>query len=835
MHVFRRCFPPSRYDRSQQHEETRAAAPKRLVTNLAHDLRYAFRTYRKNPGFVAVVVLTLTIGIGVNVGFFTAINAILLAPVPVRDPARLAIIQLWGTRNGKAAEISYSEYLALREIGAPFQDLTAFQSVSLDASYGTAHGVLVSDNFFHVLRANMAFGRAFAPEEQKVPGAHPVVILSHKAWKRHLEGDPQIVGKTIGLKGGVFTVIGVAEPGFGGPALGIPDFWAPAVMHASLLPGSAAEDGATALAVTLAGRLPRGVRAQQLRSQILAAAKNISEPGRLFKECLVLPQGRFDRLKVAGSAPVTMIGLPLMLVLLIACANVASLLLARAGARRREIGVRLSLGATRARLMQQLLTENGILALASGIFGVLFGRGLAIALISRSSSPAWGRLIPRGNWDVHLDLNVVLFTLLLSLGAAFFSGFTPAIEATRTDLVSAMRGEARSFFGRLKAARARDRLVLVQISVCLVLLIGAGLSLPSAFRALRVRGFNSDNVFSLVVDPGPSGREDPNARLLLAERLRHVPSVTHMAVIPQSSITYRQYARIGTLSVHYRYVTSQYFNTLQIPIVRGRPFTEEEAREEAAVVIIDQAAAAALFPGQEPIGKTIPIRASTAPPEPGWGRSPGKGLSEVIGVAGDVIYIASRTDLACVYLPTRPDYAGKASTLIRIAGASPSVLDAIRAEFSGIGGEARLRITPLSDDLYADSLPLTFVTAVITSLGAIALMLTLVGLYAMMSYVVGQRTQEIGIRMAMGAQPRAVLWLILARGLKLTIIGIVVGLPLSAGVYRVVGSLVFRTNLLEPAVFAVVAVLLAIVCLVAAYIPARRATRLDPLIALRHE
>jgi predicted permease len=826
----------------QTKEEYREAWALRWLGNLAQDLRFAFRTYRKNPGFVAVVVLTLMIGIGINVGFFTAFSAYFLAPVPVHDPDRLAMIYLVGTRNGKVAgNLSYPEYLAVRDGDLSLEGLAAYQDVSVDASFGRARGVLVSDNYFSVLGGDMARGRAFAREEVQTPGANPVVVLSHKTWRQRFEGDPQIVGKTIRLNGVSFTIIGVAESGFGGIRLDVPDFWAPIVMHAVLLPGSTLDEGEYGLQPTLVARLPRGVSLEQVRTRLLSVTRNVLPPGRTIASRFSLETlGSKGRLRELARSDFFLrlltIAVAFALVLLIACANVASLLLARAGARRREIAVRLGLGASRARLVQQLLTENGLLALASGLLSVLFAQKTATAILS---------LIPYANFDVQLDLNIVFFTLMVSLGAAFFSGFTPAMESTRADLVSAMRGEAVSLFGRLNSARLRNRLVVVQITVCLVLLTGTGLLLPSALRAsLGDQGFNSDNVFLLSVQRGPYGRDNPSARALLAERLRHLPSVKNIAMIPERLLgpEWLWSAAIGGLNAQYRYVTSQYFPAMRIPIVRGRSFTEDEVLNEAPVAVISQTAAAALFPGREPIGKMIPVRASVPPAKAGskeamW-RPVGTGSSVIIGVARDVAYSRSvlKPNLTCVYLPTRPDHPGNTTILIRIEGNSGAVMQSIRAESAAaLGSEAVLRVAALADEVRRNSSAVTFLAKVTTSLGAIALLLTVVGLYSMMSYVVSQRTQEIGIRMAMGAQARDVVWLILGRALKLTIIGTVAGLALAAGVYQVLGTMVFKVNLLDPTVFAAVSAVLAAVCLAAAYVPARRATRLDPLVALRHE
>jgi len=821
----------------QAKEAGREAWALRWLTNFAQDVRYAFRTYRKNPGFVAVVVLTLMIGIGINVGFFTAFNSFFLAPYPARDPDRLAEMRLGGTRNGKVAgNLSFSEYLVVRDGDLSIEGLAACRLVYVETSFGRTNGMMVSDNYFSVLGGEIARGRAFTREEAETPGAYPVVVLSHNLWRQRFEGDPQIVGKTVRLNSVSFTVIGVAARGFG-----FSGFWAPMGMHAVLAPGSTLDEAEYGQPMLLMARLPRGVSLEQVRTRLLTVTKNVLPPGRTIASRFSLEtlgsQGQLRQLmRGDGFLAVLAIAAAFGLVLLIACANVASLLLARAGARRREIAVRLGLGASRPRLVQQLLTENGILALASGLLSVAFAQRTAVMILSA---------IPDISLEVRLDWKVALVTAMVSLGAAFFSGFTPAMESTRADLVSAMRGEAVSLLGRLNSARLRNRLVVVQITVCLVLLTGTGLLLPAAVRAsLGDQGFNSDDVFFLNVQRAAHGRDNPNARALLAERLRHLPSVKNIAVIPGSLMGSERWwaTTIGDLTAQYRYVSSQYFEAMRIPMVRGRPFTEDEILNEAPVAIISQAAAAALFPGEEPLGKTIPARASVTPARPGsreaaW-RSVGSGSSVVIGVAKDVAYSRSvlKPNLTCVYLPTRPDHPSNTTILIRTEGNSGAAIERIRSESAAVlGSEGVLRVTALADEVSRDSGAVMFLAKITGSLGGIALLLTVMGLYSMMSYVVSQRTQEIGVRMAMGAQARDVVWLILGRGLKLTIASMLIGVPLAVGLYHLLGSLVFHASLLEPAVFTVVPAVLAIVCLVAAYIPARRATRLDPLVALRHE
>jgi putative ABC transport system permease protein len=780
------------------------------------------------------VLLTLMVGIGINVGAFTAFNALYMAPLPVHDPAHLLGIQGRSVRNGEDRwDLSYPEYFALRDAGTPLRGLAAFARVTAEAPYGLSRGLLVSDNYFEVLEGNIALGRGFAPEELSVPGAYPVLILSHNAWKRRFQSDPQIVAKTVSLDGASFTIVGVAQSGFGGLSLDIPDFWAPVMAHAALLPGSTLGNDRHALEVFLVGRLPRGLSAEQAKTALGTAAKHLSVPGSTIRGFYVFPQGTWYRFQHEYRGIMLLLfGFPFGLVLLISCANVANLLLARSRARRREIAVRLGLGASRTRIIRQLLTENGVLALASGLLSLVFAQKAAELIVG--SMPYTGF-----HTDAWLDVNVAVFTLLVSLGASFFSGFTPARESAREDLVSGMRGEAVSLPGRGGTGRASDRVVVVQMAVCLVVLVGTGLMIPRALRASFVDpGFTTDNVYYVRAGGERQMDDDPAARPLLWEYLQRMPWVRNIAMVPQAPGGFEQSTTLGGLTAQYRYITPQFFQALEIPVVRGRAFSEDEASTEAAVVMISQTAAAALFPGQEPIGRTIGVGAGPAPAKaPPGRRGLRQGTSEVVGVVKDVAYCRTwaKPNLACVYLPTRPGDPGNTTIVVRTQSGSRAALESsLRATLAASGSRSRLYITAASEALYVNSLALTFPATLASVLALVALVLTTVGLYAMMSYLVSQRTHEIGIRMAMGAQPRTVLWLILRGGLKLAVAGTLAGLLVAAGVYRALG-LYLQANLFDPAVYAVVLLLLVTVCLTAAYIPARRARRLDPLVALRHE
>lgn len=852
--LFRRHRPqptePRRQDNSAalRNDESRGACATRLVQNLVQDLRYALRSYRRNPGFVAVVAVTLMLGIGVNAALFTAFDTFVLSPPPSRDPAQLVTIGL--REKGERGEprdtlLSYASYQSLRDRDPVFAGLAAYTEVDAVSPSGALFGMAVSDNYFAVLGGQMILGRPFAEEENEVPGANPLVVLSFKAWQRRFQGDHDIIGKSIRLAGRSFTVIGVTEPKFGGLDVTIPEFWTPIMMRAALGRGGPVEE----TRVAVVGRLPQGVSIERARAAVFALTVHLLPERPIIGVTLASQKalGRLDKSTMRMYLPFAVV---FGAVLLIACANVANLMLSRAVSRRREISVRLSLGASRARLVQQLLTESSLLALAGGLLALPFSQ-LVIRTISNAiiaMFPAWL------NFDFvgfRLDASVFLYTMLVSLLASIFFGLVPALQSTRRDLASALKDDSQGAASRLRGLGPRNRLVVIQLALCLVLLITTARLLGPVVQARNLNpGFNMSNVFGVTImrslHDGDPDKVVPLAQLRMsfAERLRRLPAVKNVSLarqnplnpMPQMTVALEAQTRIRDAG--YAYVTPAYFETLQIPILRGRQFTESEIATEAPLAIISEAAASAFWPGQDPLGKTIRLQEQPRPRGAGatW-RGPQAGSVEVIGVARNVGrgVVWDSGDSSCLYLPTRTDHPTNTSMLVRIDGATDSAIAAIRAEFAALDRDAILDIHALSDGTGGLPIAQRFAPKLAGFLGIVGMLLATVGLYGVISWAVAQRTHEIGVRMALGAQRLTVLWLILRQGLRLALGGLLIGVPLAAALNRVLARGLLGMKAFDPIAFTLVPAFLLIVCLVAVFVPARRATRLDPLVALRHE
>lgn len=812
----------------------------RLFENLAQDLRFAFRTYRRSPGFVIVVVLTLMLGIGVNAALFTQFSAENLAPPPARDPARLASIYVLEKGKRGSQRLQYNEFLALRDNDPVFEGLAAHFGVMPVSPFGVVYGKLVSSNYFTVLGGNMILGRPFTEAENKTPGTDPVVVLSYKAWQHRFEGDPNIVGKTIRLAGVSFTIIGVAERRFGGIDPEVPVFWAPIMMNPVVGEGPVA-------GVRVVGRLPEGLGFQQARVALLTHLRH------LFPEKPILGveleshttvrqldmQSALRRYAPQGAA--------FGIVLLIACANVANLVLARAAARRREISVRLSLGASRARLVRQLLTESSVLALGAGLLALPFSQWVVRMIEYLWASVRW--FAPRGYAvETQLDSSVVLYTAAVALFTSLVFGLAPALESTRRDLATALKDDSRGFAARIGGLGPRRRLVVIQLALCLVLLITASLLLSPVVKARKTDpGFNLDNLYGVrITGGGFSGQQEALAplRAAFAERLRHLPGAKSVSLsrdFPLSPLSRTQASledRTRIRDVGYAYVTPDYFQTLEIPLLRGRQFSPSEVATEAPVAIISASLATSLWPGQNPLGKNIYVMARQKPEGVGKDyRAPEAGAVEVIGVAKDVgtALVWDHSDSNCLYLPTRPGHPTNWALMVRIEGDSKRVIEAIRSEFAALGQDAVLDVRALSEGVGGMTASMQFAPRLAGVLALLGLLLAAVGLYGMMSYAVVQRTHEIGVRMALGATRRSVRWLILREGFRIALHGLLIGVPVAVAAGRVLASAMSEMAAFEPFTFTLVPAFLVVVCLGAAYVPASRATRLDPLVALRHE
>ena len=853
------------------------------------DVRYALRVLRKNPGFTCVAVFTLALGIGVNTAIFTAFDALVLRPRAVKDPGSLVFVfrVILDDRRGG---FSYPDYTYYRDHTTSFSDLALFAfgmavtSSDLPATQpetmpriagavgfqlpqllqGSAQPIMcffVSGNYFPMLGANPLLGRILLPADDQ-PNSPPVVLMSGNAWQRHFHSDPNVVGTVLHLNGTAFTVIGVTPIDYLATAPSVPDLWAPAVAKIAL-GASTPKDflDRRVFAGSTVGRLKQGVSLSGAQSElnVFAAQLRTLYPEIERNSSVSVVSGSNNLSALDSDAwPVVIAAMgAVALLLLIACANVASLLLSRAVARRKEIAVRLALGAGRWRLLRQLLTESILLGLLAGALGLpLAGWALHLLIVEISATiPAfWGAIA----LEITPDIRIFVYTLAVSCAAGIAFGLTPALQASRADVNSALKEDSSAFGHRVSRSRLRGLLIAAQMAACLVLLISSALLLRGSQRALTIDpGYESRHVLYLEMY-NPANLNYSQARLLQLNRdliqgivtLPGVRSVAQASRGPLGGNRWVSVAPIGTSfpnssvpggeapSAGYSFVTPNYFETLSIPIVRGRTFTPQEADGQSPVVVISEATARRFWPNEDPIGKLLRVGS-----EKGTMSFPGESdpfiaSTEVIGVARDVRSMDLRKiDESYLYIPLSQSRQWTSTFLMSAEGDLSPLLTAVGHEVRRVDANLPVMAAPLNTMV---SMYPYFVVSRIGGLlasvvGALGLLLACLGVYGMVSYNVAQRTHEIGIRMALGAQGIQVLRLVVSEGFLPILFGIGVGVLASAGVSRALSATLFGLSPLDPVSFAGVSLVLITVALLATWLPARRAMRVDPIVALRHE
>ena len=827
------------------------------------DIKFAVRTLTKSPGFTAAAIVTLALGIGLNSAVFSLVNAVLLRPLPVERPDEL--ITVWNAETSDLLShvpLAYPDYVDLRDAARSVAGLIAYAMVPLALDVGGESQMViaqtVSGNYFDLLGVRAVVGRTFAPEESAAKGTHPVAVLSHAAWRRRFGGAADVIGKTVRLNGNAFTVIGVAPQEFTGVIRGFnPELWVPLMMIPALQAsgglnvesGEAVEtpetldrlDRRRTRWLWVMGRLRPQSTVEQARAELQLQGRRLQEQypdTNKDRDVVVLPAGEVKFLPGVDSVLYATSAVLLALVgmiLLITSAKVANMLLARAAARRREIAVRRSLGASRLRLVRQLLTESLLLALAGAALGLLLA-GWSNAVVNRVELPLPVELA----LGLTLDWRVLAFTLLVAGLAAAAFGLAPALQSSRSELVSALKDESGTTSAGAGRHRLRNALVVVQVTLSMVLLIGAGLSLRSMLNAHRVDpGFEPRGLLEASLAPSLQGYDATRAEQFyrqLAERVAALPGVASVATASALPLSFdfnidavsaegqepsdrKDWPEVDTAQVG-----PGFFETMRIPILRGRGFDDRDRPGAAPVAIVNQTLAQRFWPGADPIGKRL--RFESEPQS-----------REVVGVARSGKYrTLGEAPRPFVYRSAAQTELRDRTVLVRASGAPGALLSALRREIRQL--DEKMPVTalrPVEEGLGVTLLLPRMGAALFGLFGVLGMILAAVGLYGVMAYMVSQRTREIGIRVAVGAQPRDILRLVLGGGLKLTAAGVALGIVGAIGLTRAIGVLLYGIRPTDPITFIGVAVLLLGTAALACFVPARRAARTDPLIALRHE
>jgi predicted permease len=813
-----------------------------MLDSIGKDLSYALRTAFKRPGFMAIAVVTLALGIGANTAIFSLVNTVLLRPLPVAHPEQL--VEVYGTQqNGSSITLqSYLNYKDYRDRNDVLTGMLAYRFAPMSLSHAGGNeriwGYIVSGNYFEVLGVVPMLGRWFLPEEDKTPGSHPVVVLGYGCWQKRFAADQNIVGKTITINGRSFTVVGVSAKGFIGTEVAFaPDLFVPMMMAKQIEIDSDWLASRTDDNIFAIGRLKPGVTSAQAESALQSITLQLAQEHpkdnqgrgvRLLTPGLFLPSIRSSVVSFTAVLMAVVI-----LVLLLACVNLANLLLARATERRKEIATRLALGASRARLIRQLVTESLLLSIAGGACGLLLASWL-MRFVENIKLPTDISLL----FDLRLDWRVLIFALIVSLATGLVFSILPALHASKPELVPALKDEAS--MGGFRRSRLRNALVVLQIALSLVLLISAGLIVRSLQAAQRMRpGFNPKNAVALSFDMGLQGYSEAQGReyqTRVLERARALPGVRSAAVADRLPLSINYNSTTIYVEGQPPLSSSQlpqavpddvspgYFETIQIPL-RGRDFTEQENKKESRVAIVNETFARRFFPDQEAIGRRFNF---SGPEDPYW---------EVIGVCADGKYNSlGEEQQAAVFRPLLRDYSTSATLVARTNGDPHTVLSSLRGEVQALDPNMPLySVETLTEHMGVPLFPARVAAIVLGSFGVLALLLAAIGIYGVMSYVVAGRIREIGLRMALGAKQRDVLRLIVGQGMFLAVIGLAIGLAIAFAAARLLSSLLYGISATDPLTFVAIAILLFAVAALACLVPARRATRVDPLVALRYE
>jgi len=834
--------------------------------NLLQDLRYALRTFRKSPLFVAVALLSLAFGIGANTAIFTLVDQVLLRLLPVKDPQQLVLLwgrgHHYGSNNGRY-RLSYPMYEDFSRNNQVFSGMFArwgsSMSVSADGKTESVDGELVSGTYFPVLGVGAALGRVFTPQDDQTPGGHPLAVISYRYWVSRFARDPNVVGKKILVNGYPLTIIGVSQAGFDGTNPGAsPQIRVPLMMKAQMDPVGASFDynltSRRGRWINVFGRMKPGVSFEQAKASLQpsfhqmlemevrekAFARAAPETRQRFltmwMDLLPASKGDSDLRQQFSNALLVLSGI-VGLVLLIACANVANLLIARATARQKEIAVRLALGASRSRIVSQLLIESVTLALAGGVAGLLLAVWIDQALLG---------FLPAGDSPITIstvpDARILLFTLGVSLLTGIVFGLAPALQSTRPQLAGTLKDQVGSIAGGTSVG-IRKSLVVAQVALSLLLLIGAGLFIRSLSNLKDLDpGFQIGNLLEFQINPVRNGYK-PERSLdfyrQLSEDLNAIPGVESSALAIMSvlagdewddSVAVEGFSHTAatTPDPHMQFISPDYFKTMHIPILAGRDFRMTDARGAPEVCIVNEKFAKKYFKDGNALGRHI-----------GMGGDPGTKLDiEIVGIVGNTKYESMREEVPIeVYQPYRqmPFVLGMTG-YVRTTRQPEQAFSSIRTAVNHLDGNLPVSgLETLEKQQQESLITERLVAALSAGFGILATLLAAIGVYGVMAYVVAQRTREIGVRMALGAARRDVVWLVMKEVLALAAIGIAIGLPAALALTKLAKSQLFGIQPYDAVNIALATAAIALVAALSGYVPARRATLVDPLRALRWE
>ncbi|MEJ7576810.1 MAG: ABC transporter permease [Pyrinomonadaceae bacterium] len=811
------------------------------MKTLLQDVRYGLRMLWKNPGFMLVAVIALALGIGANTAIFSVVNAVLLRPLSY--PNADQIVTVWNTdlrEGGEKGSVAAQDFGDWQKQNNVFAQMSAYHYESFTLTGADqperVSGARVTSGFTQVVGINPAAGRAFLPEEDEAEVRGRVAIISDRLWQRRFASDPQALGKTITLNSEPFTVIGIMPPDFKFPSSGV-DVWTPANLN------YVRQANTVNSFLSVVARLKPGVSLQQAQIEMETIARRLAEAHpdtnkHAGVRLVALHEQTVGKVRLSLLVLCGAVGM----VLLIACANVANLFLARAAARRREIAVRTALGASRLRLIRQLLTESALLALAGGTMGLLlavWGVDLLASAISAN--------LPRAK-EIGVDRQAFAFTLFVSLLTGFIFGLVPALQASKTELSVSLKEGSQSQTTSISQGRFRSSLVVAQVALALMLLIGAGLFLKS-FQHLRQldAGFEPRQVLTMQLSLPEAKYSEGRQQIQFFDqalaRINALPGVRAVGVVTnlplghsKESSSFEVEGRAPASPDEKRQanastISPDYFRAMDISVTNGRAFTERDRRETPGVVIINRALARRFFSDEDPIGKHLIVvgrqeREFYGKPIP----------REIVGITEDVRFELEREADPEMYMPYAQRPIEKMTLVVRTDGAPTGITTAVRGAVLEVDKDQPVYNIRTMEQWLTESVASHRLVMTLTSLFAgLALLLAGVGIYGVMAYTVAGRTHEIGIRVALGAQRRDVLRLIIGQGLRLAVLGVGLGLLGAFAATRVMASLLYGVSATDPLIFFGVAVLLAGVALLACYIPARRATKVDPMIALRYE